>query len=41
MQHVREAWKKHAAMTLDGPDALALAESLAAWRGKLETASDE
>ena len=32
LQHVRDGWKKHAAMTLDGPDALALGEKLASWR---------
>ena len=41
LQHVREAWKKHAAMTLDGPDAIALAESLSAWRGPLGTAASD
>ena len=40
LQHVREAWKRHAAMTLAGPDALELAESLAAWRGQLGTDED-
>ena len=37
LQHVREAWKKHAAMTLAGLDAVALGESLVAWRDQLGT----
>ncbi len=36
LQRVREAWKKHAAITLQGADAIALGESLAAWRGALD-----
>ncbi len=35
LQRVREAWKKHAAITLDGGDALALAESIESWRSAL------
>ena len=41
LQHVREAWKKHAAITLAGPDAVALADSLGAWRDQLGTPSDD
>ena len=33
LQRVREAWKRHAIVTLNGADALALADSLADWRG--------
>ena len=36
LQRVRDAWKKHAALTLRGPDALALAEAVAGWRVDLE-----
>ncbi len=35
LQKVREAWKKHAALTLDGAAALALGESLESWRSDL------
>jgi hypothetical protein len=35
LQRVHEAWKKHAAITLRGGDAVALAETLASWRGDL------
>jgi len=33
LQRVREAWKRHATVTLRGADALALADALDAWRG--------
>jgi hypothetical protein len=33
MQRVREAWKKHAAVTLAGDDARELAAAIAAWLG--------
>jgi hypothetical protein len=32
LQRVRDAWKKHAAITLRGSDALLLAEALGEWR---------
>ncbi len=32
LQKVRDAWKKHAAITLVGTDALALVDALASWR---------
>lgn len=35
LQKVREAWKKHAALTLDGEAALALAGSIESWRSAL------
>jgi len=35
LQKVRDAWKKHAAMTLGAPDALALADAITGWRGDL------
>lgn len=35
LQRVREAWKKHAAITLDGPAALALAGTIDGWRSAL------
>jgi hypothetical protein len=35
LQRVRDAWKRHAALTLRGPDALALADTLAGWRAEL------
>ena len=34
-RHEHEAWKKQAIVTLDGFDALALAETLGGWRDKL------
>ncbi|HEY0985641.1 MAG TPA: hypothetical protein VGD80_01265 [Kofleriaceae bacterium] len=44
LQRVRDAWKKHAAITLRGSDAIALAESLAQWAPALapgEATDDE
>jgi hypothetical protein len=35
MQQVRDRWKRHAAVTLSGPDALALAGALETWRPAL------
>lgn len=35
LQRVREAWKRHAAITLGGGDALELAQALDAWRDAL------
>ncbi|HLL24548.1 MAG TPA: hypothetical protein VK427_20595 [Kofleriaceae bacterium] len=35
LQKVRDAWKKHAALTLDGDSTLALAEWIEAARGDL------
>lgn len=32
LQRVRDAWKRHAALTLRGGDALELAETLCGWR---------
>ncbi len=32
---MRDAWKRHAAITLRGDDALGLGEALAAWRDEL------
>jgi len=32
LQKVREAWKKHAAITLAGPDAVSLADSISTWK---------
>lgn len=37
LQRARGAWKKHAAITLAGTDALALADTLGAWRTELDT----
>ena len=36
LQRVRDAWKKHAAITLRGRDALALAETISRWRTELD-----
>ena len=36
LQRVRGAWKKHAAITLAGADALALADAIGAWRTALD-----
>ena len=38
LQRSRGAWKKHAAITLAGADALALADAIGAWRGDLDGA---
>jgi hypothetical protein len=35
LQRVRDAWKRHAAITLRGGDALALAATLDGWRDSL------
>jgi len=35
LQRVRDAWKKHAALTLRGSDAQALARTLGEWRDDL------
>jgi len=35
LQKVRGAWKKHAAITLAGAEAVALGEAIASWRGEL------
>jgi hypothetical protein len=35
LQRLRDGWKRHAAITLRGSDALELAEVLAAWRDGL------
>ena len=35
LQRVREAWKKHASITLRGSDAVSLARTLAAWTADL------
>jgi hypothetical protein len=43
LQRVRDAWKKHAAITLGGGEALELAAALEHWRGELaaEPSADE
>jgi hypothetical protein len=40
LQRVRDAWKKHAAITLRGGDAVELAETLGAWREALAGGDD-
>lgn len=40
LQKVRDAWKKHAAITLSGNDAVALAEAVSSWRGELAHAEE-
>jgi hypothetical protein len=40
-QRVRDAWKRHAAITLRGDDAVALGEVLAAWRDALAGGPDD
>ncbi|HEX3475243.1 MAG TPA: hypothetical protein VHT91_09495 [Kofleriaceae bacterium] len=35
LQRARDGWKRHAAVTLRGDDAIALGETLAAWRDAL------
>jgi hypothetical protein len=41
LQRVRDAWKKHAAITLRGSDAIALAETLSEWGSDLSQASGD
>jgi hypothetical protein len=41
LQRVREAWKKHAAITLAGPAALDLAATVERWRAHLERDDDD
>jgi hypothetical protein len=41
LQRVRDAWKKHAAITLGGGDALALGQTLDSWRDSLAGAGAE
>jgi hypothetical protein len=36
LQRSHGAWKKHAAITLAGADALALGDAIGAWRGDLD-----
>ncbi len=36
LQRARGAWKKHAAITLAGTEALALADAIGAWRVELD-----
>jgi hypothetical protein len=41
LQRVRDAWKKHAALNLQGDDAMRLAEVVGEWRGALSTLDPE
>jgi len=41
LQKVRDAWKKHAAMTLSGPDAVTLADAIGSWRDDLQDPQHE
>ena len=41
LQRVRDAWKKHAAITLRGADAISLAETLGEWASDLSQASGD
>lgn len=41
LQRVRDAWKKHAAITLSSPDALALASTLSSWAADLAGSADD
>jgi hypothetical protein len=41
LQRVRDAWKKHAAITLRGSDAISLAETLSEWGSDLSQASGD
>jgi len=38
LQRVRDAWKKHAAITLQGRDSISLAQALGEWRFAFEPA---
>lgn len=40
LQKVRDAWKKHAAITLGGADAIALAEAVLGWRADLAATAE-
>ena len=40
LQRVRDAWKKHAALTLRGGDALRLAQTVGDWRDALADGSE-
>jgi predicted trehalose synthase len=40
-QRVRDAWKRHAQVTLRGGDAIALGDALAAWREALAGEPDD
>jgi hypothetical protein len=40
LQKVRDAWKKHAAITLAGADAVGLAEAVVGWRADLAATDD-
>ncbi len=41
LQKVRDAWKKHASITLSGDDAVLLADSISQWRDDLAGNTDE
>ena len=41
LQRVRDAWKKHAAITLRGSDAVSLAHTMSEWASDLSPASDD
>lgn len=41
LQRVRDAWKKHAAITLHRSDALSLAQTLAEWTSDLSPGTDD
>ena len=41
LQRVRDAWKKHAAITLRGADAISLAEALGEWASDLSQATGD
>jgi len=41
LQRMRDAWKKHAAITLGGTDAMRLAETLGEWAAELATTPDD
>jgi len=40
LQRVRDAWKKHAAITLRGSDAVSLAQTLSEWASDLSQVGD-
>jgi hypothetical protein len=41
LQRVRDAWKKHAAITLRGSDAISLAQALSEWAADLSPGTDD
>jgi hypothetical protein len=41
LQKIHDAWKRHGAMTIDGPAAISLGETLESWRAAFGATDDE